>query len=167
MFRKIDDFLKAYDTLTEGTQKMFAQITDDILSQTVAEGHRNLGQVAWHIVVTIPEMMKLTGLPLSALDEKTPPPNSTEKIVEAYKNVTVELQKAIKSAWNDKDLLLEDDLYGEKWARGLTLSILINHEIHHRGQITVLLRQAGKAVPGLYGPSKEEWVNYGAEPPAY
>lgn len=30
------------------------------------------------------------------------------------------------------------------------------HEIHHRGQLTILMRQAGITVSGLYGPSKEE-----------
>ena len=41
------------------------------------------------------------------------------------------------------------------------LSALIRHEAHHRGQMTVLMRQAGLTVPGVYGPSREEWVAYG------
>jgi len=51
-------------------------------------------------------------------------------------------------------------MYGEKWARGVTLHILLVHEIHHRGQMTVLMRQAGLKVPGVYGPAKEEWTQY-------
>jgi uncharacterized damage-inducible protein DinB len=52
-------------------------------------------------------------------------------------------------------------IYGEKWPRGLTLSILIGHQTHHRGQMTVLMRQAGLPVPGVVGPSKEEWAAMG------
>jgi uncharacterized damage-inducible protein DinB len=42
---------------------------------------------------------------------------------------------------------------------------LIQHQAHHRGQMTVLMRQAGLPVPGIYGPSKEEWANFGMEAP--
>ena len=56
-------------------------------------------------------------------------------------------------------------MYGEKWQRGLTLHILLQHEVHHRGQMTVLMRQAGLKVPNIYGPAKEGWAEYGADTP--
>jgi uncharacterized damage-inducible protein DinB len=34
--------------------------------------------------------------------------------------------------------------------------MVLNHMIHHRGQLTVYLRMAGAPVPGLYGPSADE-----------
>ncbi len=58
-------------------------------------------------------------------------------------------------------------MYGESWPRGVTLMILIAHETHHLGQITVLLRQAGRSVPGIMGPSKEEWARFGMDAPPY
>ena len=56
--------------------------------------------------------------------------------------------------------MLNDDLnmYGQVWKRTSVLSSLIAHQAHHRGQMTVLMRQAGLKVPGVYGPSKEEWA---------
>ena len=45
------------------------------------------------------------------------------------------------------------------------LMTLINHQNHHRGQMTVLMRQAGLTVPGVYGPAKEEWAAAGMEAP--
>ena len=36
---------------------------------------------------------------------------------------------------------------------------------HHRGQMTILMRQAGLLVPGMYGPSKDEWLAFGEEAP--
>jgi uncharacterized damage-inducible protein DinB len=47
----------------------------------------------------------------------------------------------------------------------MTLQILIRHEIHHRAQMTVLMRQAGLKVPGIYGPSRDEWQAMGMTPP--
>ncbi|MDM7920662.1 MAG: DinB family protein, partial [Pyrinomonadaceae bacterium] len=63
--------------------------------------------------------------------------------------------------WNDDTLLQEDNMYGETWTRGLTLFYLMAHQADHRGQMTVLMRQAGLPVPGVYGPSKEEWLAHG------
>jgi uncharacterized damage-inducible protein DinB len=35
-------------------------------------------------------------------------------------------------------------------------SMVLNHHIHHRAQLTVYFRLLGVAVPGLYGPSADE-----------
>jgi uncharacterized damage-inducible protein DinB len=167
MFRTLDDFFGAYGHLTAGTGKIFAALNNKNLSKRVAPGYRTLGDLAWHIVVTIPEMMNQTGLGMSAIDPTEMPPKSAKKIQTAYKKVTGELTEAIKANWKDKTLLQADDLYGEKWPRGNTLYALVSHEIHHVGQMTVLLRQAKSKVPGLFGPSKEEWKKMGMKPPAY
>lgn len=166
MFRTIEDFEQNWTHESASTQKQMDQLTDASLSQAVADDHRTLGRIAWHIVTTIPEMMPHTGLKLPAVDPKAPVPKTAEEIKKAYATVSKELLEQIKANWDDASLQIEDDLYGEKWKRGNTLLILIKHEVHHRGQMTVLMRQAGLKVPGFYGPAKEEWVNYGGQPPA-
>jgi len=165
MFTSIETFEKTWKTESENTAKVLDSLTDDSLSQAVADDHRTLGRIAWHIVTTIPDMMPQTGLKCKAVDPKSPVPDTAGEIAEKYRLAADELLQQIKTNWDDRVLTVEDDLYGEKWPRGLTLSILIRHEVHHRGQITVLMRQAGLPVPGCYGPSKEEWVNYGTQPP--
>ncbi len=167
MYHTMDEFHKDYDQLTEGTGKMIAAMTDEMLSQAVVPGHLTLGQIAWHLVATVPEMMSRTGLGLSAVDDKAPPPQSAAEVVAGYGKATAELKAALKSNWTDEGLQEVIEMYGQKWPRSMTLSALIHHEIHHRGQMTVLLRQAGAKVPGLYGPAKEEWTQYGMEEPAY
>jgi uncharacterized damage-inducible protein DinB len=57
------------------------------------------------------------------------------------------------------------DFIGQKKPNGTLLMFLLQHQNHHRGQMTVLMRQAGLTVPGIYGPSKEEWANFGMIPP--
>jgi uncharacterized damage-inducible protein DinB len=167
MFRKLDDFLKAYDQLTEGTNRIFGALTDANLKQRVAEGHRALGQIAWHIVTSLPEMMNRTGLGLGSVDSESAPPASAAEIAAAYKRASTELRDAVRKNWTDETLLQVDDMYGMQWPRGVTLSALLSHETHHRGQMTVLLRQAGAKVPGVMGPAREEWGQYGMEPPPY
>ncbi len=165
MFYSIEDFAKAWEYESTATQSLMDELTDASLSQKVAEGHRSLGRVAWHIVTTIPEMMGRTGLTFHALSAEAPLPSAAEQIKKGYAAVSKELLNQIKQNWADSALKVEDDMYGEKWSRGQSLQILIDHQIHHRGQMTVLMRQAGLKLSGIYGPSKEEWSNLGAPVP--
>ena len=167
MFRVLNDFLTTYESIVEGTQKCLDLLEDAHLDQAVAGGYRTIGQIAWHIVVTVPEMMSHTGLHFGGFDHESPPPGEAQQIAYGYRTVTNGLLMAIKASWSDASLLETDNMYGETWSKGQTLSALVFHEIHHRAQLTVLMRQAGIAVPGMYGPSKEEWKQYGMEEPAY
>ena len=167
MFRKVEDFLAGYRQLSESTARMMAALTDGNLKQPVAEGHRTLGHVAWHIAATVPEMMNRVGVGIEGLDEETPPPAKAAEIREAYEKVSAELIEKIRAGWTDETLEQTDEMYGETWPRGLTLSILMSHQVHHLGQMSVLLRQAGAAVPGIFGPSKEEWSKYGMDTPPF
>jgi len=144
---------------------MLAALTDPSLSQSVASDHRTIGRLAWHIATSIPEMMTRLGLKFEGIDHEAPVPKTAAEIQKAYNVAAGTLIDQVSKNWNDDTLKIVDDMYGEKWARGLTLRILIDHEIHHRGQLTVLMRQAGLKVPGIMGPSFEEWNQYGMKPP--
>lgn len=53
---------------------------------------------------------------------------------------------------------------GVKWQNGASLRFAVMHQAHHRGQMTVLMRQAGLTVPEIYGPTYESWIEKGMEP---
>ncbi len=165
MFTSIEGFKTTWTHHSGATKKLLAVLTDDSLGQSVADDHRNIGRIAWHIVQTIPEMAGHTGLKIAGAGEKEPAPKSAVEIAGAYATAADSLLEQVTKDWNDDTLQTEDNLYGETWKRGLTLRILIDHEVHHRGQLTVLMRQAGLTIPGLYGPSKEEWGQHGMKEP--
>ena len=165
MFRRVDDFMGAWTYEADQTHKMLDRLTDASLKHAVGEGHRTIGRVAWHIVVTIPEMAKQVGLEIAGPDPKAPIPTTAAAIADAYKETATSLSEQVKANWNDATLEQSDDMYGETWKRGQTLAALSSHQTHHRGQLSVLMRQAGIAPPGPYGPAKEEWSNYNAPPP--
>lgn len=165
MFRSTVDFEKAWDYESQATLQILKALTDASLGQRVASDHRTLGALAWHIVQTIPEMMNRTGLNVLGPTHDQPTPASAQVIADTYSKVSDDLLDQVTGALGDADLLAEDDMYGEKWMKGKTLRALIDHQIHHRGQMTVLMRQAGLPVPGIYGPSRDEWSPMGMAPP--
>lgn len=166
MITSLSAFEALWTVETQGTQKLFDVLTDASLSQSVAPGMRTIGRLAWHLTTTIPEMMGRTGLKVDGADEHAPVPASAKAIADGYRRAAASLVERIRANWTDASLAIEDKMYGESWSRGLTLQILILHQTHHRGQLTVLMRQAGLKVPGLYGPAMEEWSAYGAPTPA-
>lgn len=161
MFRTINDFLEAWKYESEATLKVFGNLTDDSLNQKVTSDGRSLGFIAWHITTTISEMLSKTGLSITIVDEKLPVPLSAKNISNEYKQSSQAVNKLISKKWKDEMLNDDINMYGQVWKRSKVLSSMIAHQTHHRGQITVLMRQAGLKVPGVYGPSKEEWSEYG------
>ncbi len=165
MFRKVDDFISAYTSDLAMTKKYMAALTDESLGQSVADGHRTLGRVAWHLAQTIPEMMAKTGLAAEGPGESDPVPATAAEIATAHATAADSLLAQVREHWTDETLETEDEMYGSKWSRGFTLHCLTDHECHHRGQMSILMRQAGLAVPGVMGPAKEEWEKMGMQAP--
>ena len=161
MYRKLEDFVKDWTIESESTLKIFNNLTDESLTKKVDEKIRTAGRLAWHITTSIGEMAHRTGLTFKTVDSNSSIPATAKEIVYAYKEASSNLLDAIKSNWNDENLLIEDDMYGENWKRGTTLGVIISHQIHHRAQLTVVMRLNGLKVPGVYGPAKEEWTSYG------
>jgi uncharacterized damage-inducible protein DinB len=165
MINSIAVFEQYWDSESKGTSKLIRAMNDASLAQAVGPQDRTLGRMVWHIVTSIPEMMGRTGLKFS-MSHETPMPATAQAMAEAYDECARSLVREVKSNWTDETLKVVDDMYGQQWPRGLTLGILMSHQTHHRGQMTVLMRQAGLKVPGVYGPAREEWAQMGAEPPA-
>jgi len=164
MIRSISDFVTVWNQEAENTKSLFRGLSDTAMHQAVTSEHRDLGRLAWHITTTIREMMERTGLHVDGPDPDAPVPNAAADIVSAYENSASSLVTAL-GAWDDGTLEQTDNMYGETWSRSLTLQILLFHQTHHRGQMTVLMRQAGLPVPGMYGPTKEDWAKYGMQAP--
>ena len=156
MFTAIRHFLNAWRHESASTARLFAELTDAALAQRVAPGHRTLGELAWHIVVSQREIVGRTGLAYDAPRKADAQPPRAAAIQSAYVDAAKALAAAVEREWKDETLRVKDSMYGQMWPRGLTLDVVLRHEIHHRGQMTVLMRQAGLRVPGLYGASKDE-----------
>ncbi|CAN5270084.1 DinB family protein [soil metagenome] len=161
MYRKIEDFQRDWTYEAEQTVKLFQNFTDESLAQKLTEDSRSLGFLAWHLTQTLGEMPAHTGLKIDAPSQESEVPTVASEIVSAFEKAANSVKEEVVKNWTDETLEIEDSMYGETWKRGLTLLYLMMHQAHHRGQITVLMRQAGLKVIGIYGPAKEEWQAMG------
>lgn len=165
MFKTLDDFFSTYEKESKFTQNVMDSIGDSSSSHEICEGHRSIERIAWHICTTYPEMMSYSGLKFDKYDKDDPIPEKFETIQNAYRDLSSALIEKIKKDWTDSMLEESVDFYGVPCMLGKALAILILHEVHHRGQLTVLMRQAGVPVPDIYGPAKEGWEKLGMSPP--
>ncbi len=161
MYRTINDFIEDWRRETASTLKIFRTLNDTALAQKVTPDGRSLGFLAWHITLSLGETAERTGLMIASPAEDAPMPNNVRDIVDAYQSAAQSITDQVQERWNDAALVEEIEMFGQKWRRGFALASLLRHQTHHRGQMTVLMRQAGLRVPGVCGPAREEWAKLG------
>ena len=171
MFRRLDDFRKAWTEEAKHTVAVLEAIPDPALDVAITPGHRDLRRLAWHLVETVLELPQNLGLkvkgPVGLGPDgfiATAPPPTMAEIAGTYRVVSDSLLDHMGS-WSNTELGRNFALYGETWTGAFALYVLVSHQTHHRGQMTVLMRQAGLHVPSLYGPTKEGWAEFGLEAP--
>jgi uncharacterized damage-inducible protein DinB len=165
MFRHIDDFTRAFEYESESTLKVFRNITNEALLDRPHDNIRSIQRLVWHITITLGEMLGKAGLDINCPDEHSAPLSDITAICKAYETAAKSVLEQVKTRWTDADLSTEVNMYGEQWTKGTILTVLVKHEAHHRGQLTVLMRLSGLPVPGVYGPSKEEWAAWNMASP--
>lgn len=156
MFTSVGHFSELWNQESSQTARLLDALTDKSLQQPVAEGHRTLGEIAWHLTTALRELAGKMGLEYDAPTHASPQPSAARDIAVTYRHSAAGLLNAVLSQWTDQTLQEEFEVYDMQWRKGSFLSVLLRHEIHHRGQMTVLMRQAGLRVPGVYGPSKDD-----------
>ncbi|MGG4039667.1 DinB family protein [Heyndrickxia ginsengihumi] len=165
MYVTIADFIREWNREATLTQKVLDGLTDDSLNQKVYQEGRTLGRIAWHITTNIPDYLTLFGLNVNKVENAKNVPSSVKEIAATFKRVSEEAAQAIEQQWKDDTLSQIQKAFGREETNAQILMGLIKHIIHHRGQLTVLIRQAGLKPFGVYGPSKEDWVHLGVENP--
>lgn len=149
MFTKVADFAAEWEQEAALTMQLLEALPDEALNQRVAEGYWNLGEIAWHLVQSLHYM---TGMGLNFAAPRADQPMSAAEIAAEYRNISKEMLHAVMTQWDDASLQETKEIAGGQWKNGESLRFLITHQAHHRGQMTVLMRQAGmKEIPRIFG----------------
>jgi uncharacterized damage-inducible protein DinB len=155
-------FLQEFDNEATTTRRVLERVPEHKLGWKPHPKSMSLGELALHVAGS-PAVISgwCTEDVTNFSGEKMPEPASCAEILAAHdqgvKTVKERLTKlgdeGLKAMWTGK-------------AGGTTLmqipktalvrTVVLNHWIHHRGQLSVYLRLLDVSVPSIYGPSADE-----------
>lgn len=158
--------LLEFDEEMGNTRRMLERVPEASLGWKPHEKSMTLGRLASHLA-DLPNR----AVSIITMDNFVRPANaapfvghSSKKLMEKFDISSGEAREAIAS--------LRDDQLDKTWTlsfgdrvmatmpRGMALRrVLMDHLIHHRGQLSVYLRLLDVPIPGMYGPSADEGMS--------
>ncbi|MFN8711388.1 MAG: DinB family protein [Bacteroidota bacterium] len=164
MFRTIADFEAIWNDEREATLRIFRLLSEKNFHQKPHDNVRDAATLAGHITHTIGEMLARTGITVDGYHEEADAPWTVADLIADYEKQSTSALQQIKSHWTDASLTDMHDMYGEQWSKATVLQVLVMHQVHHRGQLTTIMRLLGLPLTGVFGPSREEWEQMGIPP---
>lgn len=158
-----DVILAEMEAEAQTTKRLFERLPEDKLSWKPHQKSRSLGQLALHIAQLPAVVCALAEPDIGEVPTLLPDPEP--------KNRKELMQTMAESMATAKTKLsqMDDEKMLSPWTiqkNGKTImalprmaflrSILLNHNYHHRGQLSVYLRLLNVPVPFIYGPSADE-----------
>jgi len=155
--------LPEFDQEMASTRKLLAVVPEDKFGWKPHEKSMTLGRLASHVaemgswanITIVQDKLELTPgqKPFNAA-------TSAELLAAVDKSVT-EGRAALESATDETMMGTWSLIYGGKTMFSMPRvavlrSVVMNHMIHHRGQLSVYLRLLDVPLPGMYGPSADD-----------
>lgn len=164
MYNRINDFLEDWAVQDQMSLRYMDATPDEVKAKKVHEYVRELDFLWWHIIQSMEQCALQAGLlegPPTYGAEC--PPATMQEIKEKYLEAGQRIISSVKNNWTEADLSREFNVFGQTWSGAQVLGVLIGHGSHHRSQMSVIMRLLGLKVPGIYGPSREDWEAMGMQ----
>jgi len=149
--RLVDSILTEIDQEAKTTKRVLDRIPEDKLAWKPHPKAFSLGQLAMHVGCTP------GGVAAAAVPDTIEAPIFSQpeaKSVESAKDTLKKMDDArLMSTWS---LTKNGKVVMSVPRIGFIRFILMNHNYHHRGQLSVYLRMLDVPVPSIYGPSADE-----------
>ena len=155
-------FLQEFDAEMAATRRLLERLPEDGLDWKPHPKSRSIGELATHVTELPRWGIRFLKDSFQVGSEKAPPLTEASAFVARFdENVSA----ARTNLSNASDEFMEKDFTvfkpnGEVFfkhpRRSIVRRILLNHLIHHRGQLTVYLRELDRPLPGIYGPTADE-----------
>ena len=159
----IDGMLQELDQEAQTTRRVLERIPDNQLTWRPHEKARTLGELALHVAIVPGAVAELvaTQSTVQAPQFTDPSPKSAAELIPALDQSIAQAKKllggmddaALMATWRmmqgERELLAVPRM-------AILRSIMLNHWYHHRGQLTMYLRQLDVPIPSIYGPSADE-----------
>ena len=155
----VETFFSAWDREAQKTVELLKLLPAGQYDFRPDADARSIGELAWHLA----ELDAYISFAISKghfnLDEKPPNiqrPKTIDALAAGYERIHKEARERLASL-TVADLDKELEAFGSpSKVSALLWDSMLAHSIHHRGQLSVLVRLAGGVVPSLFGPTREE-----------
>ena len=159
-----DRLLPEFDHEVSTTRKLLERVPEDKWDWTPHEKSMKMGRLACH-VAELPyfatSTSKSDSMDFAKGEYKTVEAATRQQLLDAFDKNATDARAAI-AALSDEDLMKPWSLVMDGKAlmtmpkAGVLRTVMMNHLIHHRGQLSVYLRLTDTPVPSIYGPSADE-----------
>jgi uncharacterized damage-inducible protein DinB len=159
----IDGMLQELDEEARTTRRVLERVPDNQLAWRPHEKARTLGELALHVAMVPGAVAELIASqsPAQVPTFTDPSPKSASELIPTL-DQSIAKAKEVLGGVDDAALMATWRLMqGEREIFAvprvaLLRSIMLNHWYHHRGQLTVYLRELDVPIPSIYGPSADE-----------
>jgi uncharacterized damage-inducible protein DinB len=157
-------FLGELDNEARVTRQCLERVPPEKFDWKPHERSMTMGRLAVHCAEMFgwtKETLKSDVLDFANMDMTPFEPKSTDELL-AYFDDLIAKAKIILSETSDETFLTDwtmrngDQVYMTMPKVAVMRSFVMNHIIHHRGQLSVYLRLNDIPVPSIYGPSADE-----------
>ena len=158
----ITTLLEELEQETATTRRVLERVPGDRLAWKPHAKSMSLGQLALHVASVpgaIAEMSSQS--PFQVPEFVQPSATDASELIPALERSVAKARNILQSM-QDTELsgtwrLVDGDREIMALPVGALLrSLMLNHWYHHRGQLSVYLREVGVPVPSIYGPSADE-----------
>jgi uncharacterized damage-inducible protein DinB len=156
--------LPEFDHEMANTRRTLERLPEDKLGFVPDPKSMPLGRLAGHIT----EMVSWGAVTMQTDSLNIQPGDFTPLVATSQQQLLGEFDKNVAAARKELESASDAD-YMKPWTLsfqgnvmfampkvGVIRSMVMNHIIHHRAQLTVYYRMTGVPVPALYGPSGDE-----------
>ena len=160
----VDSFLQELAAEAATTRRVLERVPTDKLDWRPHPKSMSLGQLALHVAKTpgqISAMLVGDSMEFPTEFPPAPAPASTEEILTAF-DADIALANETLKTWDDAHATATWSVTaGGKTVMsmpriGFVRVIGLNHWYHHRGQLSVYLRELDVPLPSIYGPSADD-----------
>ena len=159
----IDAMLQELEQEAQTTRRVLERVPDDKLKWRPHEKARTLGELALHVAMVPGSVAGFVAAesPVQAPQFTDPSPKQASELVPALEESIAKAKKllggmddaALNATWRmmqgDRELMAIPRV-------AMLRSVMLNHWYHHRGQLSVYLRELDIPIPSIYGPSADE-----------
>ena len=160
MSNELQTFLNVWDEEAQKSAAMLRALPDGQYDFRPDAGGRSLGELGWHLAEA--EAYMTYGIERGAFEMGAKPPGierpkTVAALAPGFDRVhTDAVQRIKKLTAADLDRQIVFFTGDPVTVRRILWTMLLHHQIHHRGQLSLMCRLAGGCAPAPYGPNREE-----------